>query len=105
MKRSAKVRTASMLPPWIASRIEDAYKQILRQGYRHHRGLEFKHGPTTPPPTCCRSKQRLGKNLPDALRDHRAAVLRFIYGFEVPSTIHAAERDIRMIKVKLKITG
>ena len=86
-------------------RFEDAKKKVLRQGYRHHRGLDLKHGPPTPPPTCGRTKQRLGKNLPDALRDHRAEVLRFIYGFEVPFTIHAVERDIRMIKIKLMITG
>ena len=59
-------------------RFEDAYKKILRQGYRHHRGLDLKHGPPTPPPTCDRPKPRFGKNFLDALPDHRAEVLRFI---------------------------
>ena len=60
------------------NRFEEACKKILRQGYRHSRGLDLEHGPPTPPPTRGRPKPRLGKNLQDALRDHRAEVRRFI---------------------------
>ena len=59
-------------------RFEEAYKEILRQGYRHHRGLDLRHGPPIPPPTRGRPKPHFGKNLRDALHDHRAEVLRFI---------------------------
>ena len=30
-------------------RFEEAHKESLRQGYRHHRSLELKHGPPIPP--------------------------------------------------------
>ena len=59
-------------------RFEEAHKKILRQGCRHHRGLDHKHGPSTPPLTRSRPKPRLGKNLRDALHDRRAEVLRII---------------------------
>ena len=56
-------------------------------------------------PTQGRPKQRLGKDLLDALRDLRAEVLRFIYDLEVSFTNNGTERYIRMLKVKLKISG
>ena len=106
MRRSARVRNASILPPWLAS--SDAYKEILGRGYRHHRDLDLKHGPPTPRPICGRPKQRSGKTLLDTLPDHRAEVLRFIddvYDFEVRFTHNRAERNIRMLKVRLKISS
>ena len=75
MTRSARVRNALILPPKIAS--SDTYKKILRQEYRHHHGLDFEHGPPTPPPTRGQPNQRFEKNSRDALRDHRAEGLRF----------------------------
>ena len=86
-------------------RFEDARKEILRQEYRYHCGLDLKHGPPIPPPSRVGPKQHLGKNLRDALHDRRAEVLRFIDDFEVPFANNGAERDIRMFKIKMKISG
>ena len=52
-----------------------------------------------------RPKQPKGRSLLIRLRDFQGDVLRFASDFEVPFTNNQAERDIRMIKLKEKISG
>jgi transposase len=77
------------------------YDSILREGKRYHADL-----PSLPaPPGRGRKKQRPGKNLLDRLDHDQKAVLAFFYDFRVPFTNNQAERDIRMAKLKQKISG
>ena len=52
-----------------------------------------------------RIKQEKGKNLLERLSKYQDGTLRFLNDFRVPFTNNLAERDLRMIKVKEKISG
>lgn len=89
-----------ILPKMTLSYIHKTYDQIIQ------RGLEY-HAKLTPLPASCRgkSKQRNGKNLLDRLQENRISVLWFVHHFAVPFTNNQGEQDIRMVKLKQKISG
>jgi transposase len=80
--------------------IEKQYAQIIASGYEYHATL-----PPLPKGKRGRQKQRAGKNFLDRLRDKQSCVLLFMYDFNVPFTNNLGEQDIRMNKVKQKISG
>jgi len=88
------------LPQEVLFRIEKEYSQIIAEGFEYHALL-------SPLPTGKRGKQkqRDGKNLLDRLKEKRDCVLRFMYDFSVGFTNNQAEQDVRMMKVKQKISG
>ena len=52
-----------------------------------------------------RQPKTKAKNLLDRLTTHSEAVSRFIHNFQVPFDNNQAERNIRMMKLKQKISG
>jgi transposase len=80
----------------------DRYWAAVRRGLAFHRALpklETKANPRG------RTKQRPGHNLLERLKTFKTETLRFLTDFDVPFTNNLAEQDLRMMKVKMKISG
>lgn len=69
------------------------------------RGLQSNHKPTKIPGKSGRPHASPARNLAEALRDHKDKFLLFARDFTVPFDNNLAERDVRMMKVKQKISG
>lgn len=89
------------LSKYFLDKFEKEYSEIIIAGKKlhTHRGEPEQTG------TRGRKKQHKGKNLLDRLNGNRDQVLGFMRDFNIPFTNNLAESDIRMQKVKQKISG
>lgn len=84
-------------PPEKQQAISDKYDQIVSAGLKYHEELgQFKPNSR---------KKRPGHNLLIRFRGFKRETLLFLYDADVPFTNNLAERDLRMIKLKQKISG
>jgi transposase len=77
---------------------EAAYTRWLNEGLRAN-------PPPKPSGKRGRTKKTPARNLLERLGTHRGAILAFLHDFRVPFDNNLAERDLRMLKVKHKVSG
>jgi transposase len=88
------------LPPERLVHFAQRYDELIALG------LAANPPPADPPPKKRgRKKQSPPKNLLDRLKKYKPQVLAFMYDFRVPFDNNLAERDVRMVKIKQKVSG
>lgn len=100
--RQAKAGGAVALAQADKHRVAAAYDTALVMGFALH---ECQAPLVRTPGARGRPPRRTGHNLLLRLRHCKADVLRFTEDFDVPFTNNQAEQDIRMMKLRMKISG
>ena len=97
---AAKAKGQTRLSVLLEAKFEGEYRRLLKVGWQ-----------ANPPPLPSggkrrgRVKQSTARNLLARLEQGEEAVLRFLHDFAVPFDNNLAERDVRMMKVKQKVSG
>lgn len=81
--------------------VANNYYKIVKDGLAYHAGL----APLAQTKHSAQKRRRKGHNLLLRLENYSYETLRFLYSPEVPFTNNQAEQDLRMMKVKQKVSG
>lgn len=97
-KETAQAGGRQALEAALLHRFTKVYRQIVERGLRLN---------PRPEPSGRKGRPARGptRSLLERLQTHESAVLRFAFDFRVPFDNNLAERDLRMTKVRLKISG
>ncbi|MCC7361459.1 MAG: IS66 family transposase [Anaerolineales bacterium] len=95
---AAQAAGQTELPAKQRAGYQAAYTRFLNEGL-------LANPPPKPTGKRGRPKQTPARNLLDRLVTHRGAILAFLHDFRVPFDNNQAERDLRMLKVKHKVSG
>lgn len=96
----ARAQGQTSVDPGLRAGLLSRYEKAIAAGYEAH-----PLPPAPARPKRGKRKQSPARNLLDRLSKHQDAVLRFLDNFDVPFDNNLAERDIRMVKLKQKISG
>ena len=98
----AREAGAAALAPAELHAFLERYWAAIRLGLAFHRQLPKLEAKAN---ARGRTKHRPGHNLLQRLKTFQTETLRFLTDFDVPFTNNLAEQDLRMMKVKMKISG
>jgi transposase len=97
---TARAAGLTALPQPDQERFRHDYERIVAAGYAQN--------PVAPPhgrQRRGRRKQSKARNLLDRFRDHPGEILAFMRDFAIPFDNNQSERDLRMMKLRQKISG
>jgi transposase len=95
----SKLSKQTRLPPDQIVAFEKRYLRFVKQG------LQLNPRPPPEPGKRGRPKASPATNLLERLRDRKDSVLKFMHNTAVPFDNNLSERDLRMMKVKQKVSG
>ena len=98
---NARLADVEALPEKRRERFQNHYFQILADGYQQNPPPE----PTPEKKRRGRRKQTKARNLLDRFQNHADSILAFMNDFHVPFDNNMSERDLRMMKLRQKISG
>jgi transposase len=84
--------------------LEARYDRIVAQGLTYHQSLSPLDDPNKKRRRG-RKRHRIGENLLIRLHDYRTDILRYLRDPAVPFTNNQAEQDVRMMKIRQKVSG
>lgn len=95
----AKLKEKASLSPYHINKFSKLYDEIIQKAYSEN------PMPESPKPKRGRKKKGKVRSLIERLEKLKTEVCRFATDFNVPFDNNQAERDIRMVKVKTKVSG
>jgi len=89
----------------VQARLESAYDRLVKRALQTNSKPAYRPNQRGRSQPLGRPRASPARNLGLRLRNHKESVLRFLHDFRVPFDNNLAERDLRMMKVKQKVSG